>query len=124
MVIVVDDDEAIRASLRFLLECEGIEVDDFASGLQLMAATWPPRAGCMILDIQMPGMSGLDILDRLRETESKLPVIVVTGQPSVANRKRALMAGALEVLDKPLNDGRFLELVRNALGQERQPNSR
>jgi two-component system response regulator FixJ len=124
MVIVVDDDDAIRASLRFLLECEGIEVEDFASGPQLIAAAWPPTAGCMILDIQMPEMSGLDLLDRLRQTNSALPVIVVTGQSSSANRERALSAGALAVLEKPLNDGKFLDLVRQALDQGRRPEAR
>jgi two-component system response regulator FixJ len=123
MVIIVDDDEAIRASLRFLLECEGIEVEDFASGPDLIAAAWPPRAGCLILDVQMPEMSGLELLDRLRETNSALPVIVVTGQPSAANRQRALSAGAIEVLEKPLNDGRFLDLVRQALNNDHPPTS-
>ena len=117
IVIVVDDDVSVRESLRFLLESEGIEVADFASGPSLMASTWPPRAGCVILDIQMPEMSGLDLLERLRETKSTVPVIVVTGQPSPANRARAMSAGALEVMEKPLNDGRFLRLVRQALNQ-------
>jgi two-component system response regulator FixJ len=120
MVIVVDDDDAIRASMRFLLESEGLEVQDYASAQALIAAAWPPAgAGCVILDIHMPEMDGLDLLERLRQTHSKVPVIMVTGQPTPANRNRALSAGALDVLEKPLNDGRFLELVHDAL--ERNP---
>jgi len=121
MVTIVDDDADIRASLRFLLESEGIEVEDFASGPLLMAAAWPPLAGCLILDVNMPEMSGLDVLDRLRATKSALPVIVVTGQPNATNRARALSAGALAVLEKPLNDDRFLDLVRKALDQDSRP---
>lgn len=121
MVIVVDDDDAIRASMRFLLECEGIEVEDFASGPQLIAANWPPRAGCLILDLHMPEMSGLELLDRLRATSSSMPVIVVTGQANIGSRERALSAGALAVLEKPLNDGKLLDLVRQALNQSHQP---
>jgi two-component system response regulator FixJ len=120
MVIVVDDDDAIRASMRFLLESEGLEVQDYASGKALIAAAWPPTSvGCVVLDIHMPEMDGLDLLERLRQTHSKVPVIMVTGRPTPANRNRALSAGALDVLEKPLNDGRFLELVHDAL--ERNP---
>ena len=114
-VIIVDDDDATRASLRFLLECEGIEVDDFASVTDLLAAGWPPEAGCMVLDIHMPGMTGLDVLDRLHTMQSPLPVIVVTGQPDAANRRRAFASGAMDVLEKPLNDDRIVELVQSAL---------
>jgi two-component system, LuxR family, response regulator FixJ len=116
MAIIVDDDDATRESLRFLLECEGIEVEAFASGSQLVAApSWPPEVGCMILDVNMPGMSGIEVLEELRHRGSKVPVVVVTGHPSAANRKRALASGALDVLEKPLNDGRIIELVRHAI---------
>jgi FixJ family two-component response regulator len=121
MVIVVDDDDAIRASMRFLLESEGLEVQDYASGRAMIAAKWPPNAGCLILDIHMPEMNGLELLDRVRAADSRVPVIMVTAQPTPANRNRALSAGALAVLEKPLNDGRFLDLVRNALDQRAKP---
>jgi FixJ family two-component response regulator len=115
MVVVVDDDEATRQSLRFLLECEGIEVLDFGSGEQLLASEWSPAIGCVILDINMPGVNGLDVLTQLRRTRKELPVIIVTGQPNGSHRARALAAGALAFIEKPVNDGRLIELVSRAL---------
>ncbi len=121
MAIIVDDDDATRESLRFLLECEGIEVETFASGSQLVAGpSWPPETGCIILDVHMPGMTGLEVLERLRDLGSKVPVVVVTGHPNAGNRNRALQAGALDYLEKPLGDGRIVELVRRAL-ENNQP---
>ena len=116
VAIIVDDDEATRKSLRFLLECEGIVVEDYADATQLIAApSWPPRAGCMVLDLHMPGMTGIEVLEALRRGGSKVPVVIVTGHPNGANRRRAMASGALEFLEKPLNDGRIVELVRAAL---------
>ncbi len=114
-IFIVDDDDATRESLRFLLESEGFEVADFASGAELMAGGWPPLAGCLILDIHMPGMSGLDLLESLRVAGSSVPAIVVTGQADPAARARALRAGALDLLEKPLNDSRLLDLLRAVL---------
>ncbi len=114
-VVIVDDDDSTRHSLRFLFECEGIAVLDYSSGEQLLVEDWPPDVGCMILDINMPGMSGIEILEELRKARSPLPVIIVTGQPSAAHRDKALAAGAIAFLEKPVNDGRLIELVSQAL---------
>jgi FixJ family two-component response regulator len=118
-VIIVDDDDGTRESLKFLLECEGIEVKDFASGTELVAKDWPPAAGCLILDIHMPGLSGLEVLDELRRASDLTPVVMVTGQPYPGLRERALAAGALDVLEKPVNDSRIVDLVRRALEHHR-----
>lgn len=116
MAIIVDDDEATRESLRFLLESEGIDVEEYASGVELVAApSWPPKTGCMVLDLQMPGMDGIEVLEALRDRGSQVQVLLVTGNPSDAHRQRALAAGAIEVLEKPVTDGRIVDLVHRAL---------
>ena len=116
MAIIVDDDDGIRLALRELLECEGIEVEVFASGSQLVAApSWPPTVGCMVLDVHMPGLSGIEVLEELRACGSQLPVVLMTGRPDEADRRRALALGAIDVLEKPFDAGRIVELVREAL---------
>ena len=88
---------------------------DFSDGAHLLGQEWPPNVGCIILDINMPGMSGIEILEELRKAKSALPVIIVTGQPNTTHRDKALAAGAIAFLEKPVNDGRLIELVSQAI---------
>jgi two-component system response regulator FixJ len=116
---VVDDDAAIRESLRFLLEASGFAVRTHASATALLAAA-ASLSGCVLTDVRMPAMDGLELQQRLNERGFCLPVIIMTGQADVPIAVRAMRAGALDFLEKPLDDGRLLEAVRRALDESRR----
>jgi two-component system response regulator FixJ len=112
MIFIVDDDAATRESLRLLLEAEGFEAQDFAAGLPFLDGATPVGGDCLIIDVNMPGMSGLDVLEELRRRGDALPVIIVTAYPDEGTRSRAIAAGAVAVLEKPHGAEELLTLVR------------
>jgi two-component system, LuxR family, response regulator FixJ len=114
MILIVDDDAAVRDSLRFLLECEGYETREFVSGREFLSAGEAGEGDCLILDIHMPGMSGIELLETLRRRGDKHPVIVISGRTDAWTRTRAHAAGALAIIDKPYQVKELLELVREA----------
>jgi FixJ family two-component response regulator len=114
-VFVVDDDERVRDSLRWLLESVGLNVETYASAREFLTAFDPPRPGCLVLDARMPEMSGLELLDELTARGVRLPAILITGHGDVQMTVRAMLAGAVDVIEKPLDDKRLLERIRQCL---------
>jgi two-component system, LuxR family, response regulator FixJ len=118
LVHIIDDDEAMRESLIFLLRTTQIKAEAFASAPAFLASLPDDRLSCVITDIRMPEMSGLDLLRRLRELNIDVPVIVVTGHGDVPLAVEAMKFGAIDFLEKPFDDEVLLASVRSAL--ERQ----
>lgn len=116
LIFIVDDDDAVRDSLRLLLEAHGMTVEDFDSTAEFAAAYRPRPRACLILDLHLPGMSGLDYLASLGKGGPGLPVIMVTGRGDDASRDRALELGAFAFLDKPVNNRELLSAIDRALG--------
>jgi FixJ family two-component response regulator len=117
-VYVVDDDEAVRDSLRALLETYGVMVRDYASAEAYLAEDSRPAMGCLLLDLHMPGMAGLRLLEKLREQKISLPAIVLTGRSDVLLKKQAAQAGAFALLDKPVTDDVLLWTIESAIASQ------
>lgn len=118
VVHVIDDDEALRESLAFLLRAAQIEVRTYASAVAFLEALPDARASCVITDVRMPGMSGIDLLRRLQELKIGMPVIVITGHGDVPLAVEAMKIGALDFLEKPFDDDVLLKSVRSALARQ------
>lgn len=114
-VFVVDDDEAVRSSLQVLLRLKGLPARGFASAEELLAGWTPGWAGCLVVDLRMPGMSGLELLTRLRELGCDLPAIVITAHGDVANTRSSFRAGAVDFFEKPVDNDALLAAIREAL---------
>lgn len=117
MIAVVDDDQGIRVALRSLLRSVGYTVRLFADGSSFLADAEQDRPDCLVTDIQMPGMSGLDLQRAVRAQYPDLPVIVVTAFPEEAVERQALADGALHFLSKPVDGGVILRCVADAFGR-------
>jgi two-component system, LuxR family, response regulator FixJ len=114
-VFVVDDDDPIREAIRWLLESVHLNVESYASAANFLQAYATPRAGCIILDVRMPGMSGLELLEELARRHNALPVMMLTGHGDVPMAVRAMKAGAVDFILKPFNDQLLLEQVQKML---------
>lgn len=114
-VYVVDDDEAIRDALTWLLQSRGLEVASFASAESFLRAWTADLTGCLLLDIRMGGISGLDLFERLREAPGCPPVIFLTGHGDVPMAVSALKRGAFDFVEKPFNDNDLVDRVIEAL---------
>lgn len=117
-VHVVDDDAAIRDSLDWLFRSRGLTVRAWESGEAFLAAWTSETRGCIVLDVRMGGMSGLDVLDRLEELGSVLPVVVLTGHGDVPVAVQSLKKGAVDFLEKPFDGAALVERVLAALELE------
>lgn len=114
-VYVVDDDDAVRDALTMLLRSVGQPVEAFDSGVAFMERYRPDLAGCLILDIRMPKMSGLEVQQRLRELGSTLPVIFITGHGDIPMAVQAIKEGAADFIQKPFRDQDLLDRIHSAL---------
>jgi RNA polymerase sigma factor (sigma-70 family) len=120
LVYIVDDDEALRDSLIWLLESTGLKAQAFDSAEAFLAAWSPQMSGCLVLDVRMSGMSGLELHDRLITKRSTLPVIFITGHGDVPMAVASLKKGAVDFIEKPFNDQEMVGLIRGALSEERK----
>ena len=124
IIYLVDDDEALRDSLAWLLESQGFKVAAFASAEDFLKAWRPEFNGCLLLDVRMPGMSGLELHERLRAQYSTLPIIFITGHGDVPMAVAALKKGAVDFIEKPFNDTELLRLVSQCLVSEQEHRAR
>jgi RNA polymerase sigma factor (sigma-70 family) len=122
-VHVVDDDDAMRDSLVWLLESQGFGVDAYPSAESFLEAYRDDLHGCVVLDVRMPGMSGLELYERLAARHCVLPVIFVTGHGDVPMAVAALKKGAVDFIEKPFNDKDLLRLVQQCLELDRAQRS-
>lgn len=122
-VFVVDDDEHVRHSLGRLLEAVGFNVELFSSGREFLDSHDPDQPGCLVLDVRMPGMSGLGLQDKLTEHKDSLPIIFVTGHGDVATATEALKSGAVDFIEKPFNDQKLLDSINKAVETSLQNHS-
>lgn len=117
-VYIVEDDEAVRDSLRILLGLRGCRVHDFADAPAFIAAGRALRPACLLVDVKLPGMSGLELQAHVKQEQPDLPVILMTGHGDVAMARTALRAGALDFIEKPINDDELLAAIELALSGE------
>lgn len=115
VVFIIDDDAAIRDSLSWLVESVGLRVKTFANGDEFLEAYDPSLLGCIVLDVRMPGLSGLDLQEELNRRASDLPVLIITGYGEVQGAVRALKAGAADYLQKPVSDQTLLDRIQDCL---------
>lgn len=118
-VHIVDDDEALRDSLIWLLESEGLKVATYPSAEAFLQAWSPQMSGCLVLDVRMPGMSGMELYERLNAQHSTLPVAFITGHGDVPMAVSALKKGAVDFIEKPFNDRDLLKLIEQCLTIDR-----
>lgn len=118
-VFVVDDDPAVRDSVAMLVRAEGLEVRTFDSARSLLAESERCKPGCLIVDLRLPGPSGLDLQERMAGDDDAPPIIFLTGYATVPAAVRALKAGAMDFLEKPFDPAVLLALVHEALARDR-----
>jgi len=119
MVFVVDDDDDVRASIAGLLRSEGIRAETFASAGAFLGRKRGDEPSCLVLDLQLPGMDGLDVQRELAGSDNAMPVIFLTAHGDIPTSVKAMKSGALEFLTKPFEDVHFLEMIHQALERDR-----
>jgi FixJ family two-component response regulator len=119
-IFVIDDDDDVRQSLRWLFESVNLRVEDFASATDFLAHVRVDCPGCVILDVRMPEMDGLELLQALQARVIGLPVIMISGHGDVPMAVRAMQLGAIDFLQKPVNHQHLLERTRFALAEDRR----
>jgi FixJ family two-component response regulator len=121
LIAIVDDDAFFRASMRQLMRSLGYAVDTFASAGDFLASRCVDKTSCLIADIQMPAMTGVELYARLAQAGRRIPTILVTAYPDNAMRARALKDGVVCYLPKPFNDKDLMDCVRRAVGGGKAP---
>ena len=119
IVFVIDDDESMREALKSLIRSVGLKVEAFASAHEFLQGRRPDLPACLILDVRMPGLSGLDLQRDLSEAKIHIPIIFITGHGDIPMSVRAMKAGAVEFLTKPFRDQDLLDAIQQALERDR-----
>jgi FixJ family two-component response regulator len=114
VVVIVDDDMAVRNSLEFSLELEGLTVHSYANAAEVLADEGLAPCDCLVVDQKLPGMSGLDLIGKLRERQVAAPAILITSNPGLELRQRAKRAG-VPIVEKPLLGNALLEMIRTVV---------
>jgi FixJ family two-component response regulator len=117
-VFVVDDDEAVRNSLRFLLKSVGLATRTLASAAEFLETYSPSQPGCLVLDVRMPGMSGLELQQQLNVRGAVIPVIFITGHGDIPMAVEAMQHGAFDFLQKPFRDQDLIDRIQRALAKD------
>jgi FixJ family two-component response regulator len=119
VVFVIDDDESVREALRSLIRSVGLRAETFASAHDFLRGARPDVPACLILDVRMPGLSGLDLQRELTEAHIHIPIIFITGHGDIPMSVRVMKAGAVEFLTKPFRDQDLLDAIQQALERDR-----
>jgi FixJ family two-component response regulator len=119
IVFVVDDDISVREALESLVRSAGFEVETFASAQDFLAHRRPDGPSCLVLDVRLPGLSGLDLQKRIREASREIPIVFITGHGDVPTSVRAMKAGAVEFLIKPFSDRDLMDAIQQAIKRDR-----
>jgi FixJ family two-component response regulator len=119
VVFVVDDDASVREALQSLLGSVGLHVETYGSAQEFLRSPRPDMPGCLVLDVRLPGLSGLDLQHELAQAQVHLPIIFITGHGDIPMSVRAMKAGAIEFLPKPFRDQDLLDAIRQALDRVR-----
>jgi FixJ family two-component response regulator len=120
MVFIVDDDESVRKGLKRLIKSVGMNVETFATARDFLSRQKYEGPSCLVLDVRMPGLSGLDLQRELAKADMTLPIIFITGHGNIPMSVRAMKAGAVDFLEKPFDDQALLDLIQNAIGQDKK----
>lgn len=117
-VHVIDDDDAARDALRFMLEAAGVRVRTYESAKDFLAVLASAESGCVITDVRMPEISGIELLERLKRTDDRFPVIIITGHGDIPLAVEAMKLGAVDFFEKPYDDEAMLAAVQSALNRQ------
>lgn len=118
IVFVVDDDASIREALSSLIESAGMRVQTFASAQEFLRHKRPDTPACLVLDVRLPGLSGLELQRKLSPARTRIPIIFITGHGDIPMSVQAMKAGAVEFLPKPFRDDQLLEAIRQAIERD------
>ena len=124
IVWVVDDDASVREALRSLIRSAGLRVETLASAQEFLACPRVEAPSCLVLDVRMPRVSGLDLQKRMAEISLQIPIVFITGHGDVPTSVRAMKAGAVEFLTKPFDDQDLLEAIQQAIKRDREARQR
>lgn len=123
-IFIIDDDAAVRDSLAVLLSTTGLKVETYGSGEAFLDAWNPMQTGCILLDIRMPGISGLELLERLNASKNHIPVVIITGHGDVKIAVKAMKLGAVDFIEKPFKYEVIIGSIHDALQREEQDRTR